>query len=628
MKTYAADFETSVYPGQTKTEVWSSAFCEVGCEDPDGVTVHNNIEDTFRFLSRQKEKVVVYYHNLKFDGEFWLYYLIHELGYKPAIENGTWLNIANMPSNSYTACISDMGLFYYIRVRTDRNLIEFRDSLKLLPFTLDKIGKGFDLKHRKLEMQYVGERHAYGKITPEEMAYIKNDVLVLSEALAYCHREHMDKLTIGACCLDFYQHMIGGKKNFESLFPQLGESVVPGVSGDKYIRRGLHGGYCYVVSGEEGKMQQKGYTVDANSLYSSVMHSDSGNYYPHGDPHWWIGEIPNEAKMHNRYYFVRIRCRFKLKSGMLPTVQIKGSPLYRSTEWLKTSDVYNAKTGEYSPYYRDNVGKMVEAKPEMVMTCTDLELLKEHYDITELETIDGVWFETKIGMFDGYIDEWKKVKTTSKGAKRERAKLYLNNLYGKMASSSVSSFKVPYINEEGGVGYEYHFAEDREPAYIPVGAAITSYARDFTIRHAQANYRGPGKPGFKYSDTDSLHCTGDPSEMVDIKIHPTDFNAWKLESIWDKAVFIRQKTYIERIDGHYHITCAGMPKKSKAILACAMEGGEECKEKLSKEEEVWISNHRGIKLDEVNSGLEVPGKLRPTHIPGGVVLADTPFTIK
>ena len=39
-----------------------------------------------------------------------------------------------------------------------------------------------------------------------------------------------------------------------------------------------------------------------------------------------------------------------------------------------------------------------------------------------------------------------------------------------------------------------------------------------------------------------------------------DFGSWKHESSFTRARFIRQKCYIEEIEGKLHITCAGMPK--------------------------------------------------------------------
>lgn len=84
---------------------------------------------------------------------------------------------------------------------------------------------------------------------------------------------------------------------------------------------------------------------------------------------------------------------------------------------------------------------------------TDYELLKEHYELVDFEILDGCWFYSEIGIFDEYIEKYKKIKVESEGAMRELAKLFLNNLYGKMASSKDSSFKLAYVKEDKTIGF-------------------------------------------------------------------------------------------------------------------------------------------------------------------------------
>ena len=67
--------------------------------------------------------------------------------------------------------------------------------------------------------------------------------------------------------------------------------------------------------------------------------------------------------------------------------------------------------------------------------------------------------------FDSYIEKYKQLKLNSKGAMRELAKLFLNNLYGKMASSTDSSFKIPFIREDGSIGLQDIHEEDKKPGY-------------------------------------------------------------------------------------------------------------------------------------------------------------------
>ena len=66
-KNYVADFETTVYTGQAYTEVWAAALVELYTED---VQICNSISDFFDMVFRLKTNARIYFHNLKFDGEF------------------------------------------------------------------------------------------------------------------------------------------------------------------------------------------------------------------------------------------------------------------------------------------------------------------------------------------------------------------------------------------------------------------------------------------------------------------------------------------------------------------------------------------------------------------------------
>lgn len=148
------------------------------------------------------------------------------------------------------------------------------------------------------------------------------------------------------------------------------------------------------------------------------------------------------------------------------------------------------------------------------------EFFKENWP-TNFELLDGCMFYAISGLFDEYINKYMHIKQNSKGALRTEAKLFLNNLYGKMASSPDSSYKVPVIVDDIVKFYPVD-AQDKTPGYIPIGSAITSYARNFTIRRAQLNYHGPNKPGFCYADTDSIHCDILPDKLVGVDVHPTN----------------------------------------------------------------------------------------------------------
>ena len=644
------DFETTVFDGQTFTEVWASGVCPLHTED---ALIFSSIDETFNYLKSLKHHVCIYYHNLKFDGSFWLSYLLKDLHFKQAYKqigdttNVIWIDDKDMKNNTFRYTISEMGQWYSITIKVGGYFIEIRDSLKLLPFSIKEIGDSFNTKHKKLEMEYVGYRYAGCTITDEEREYLKNDLFVLKEALEFMFSEGHNKLTIGACCLSEFKKTYD-KIDYQNFFPDLTKisldcDVYGSKTVDEYIRKSYRGGWCYVVKGKENQVKKNGLTADVNSLYPSMMSSESGNRYPVGKPMFWKGNfIPEEALAENIYYFVRIKTRFYLKPNHLPFIQIKGNLMYKGTECLTSSDYYDKNNGKYYKYYRDMGGEVHDTRVELTVTMTDFALITEHYNLLDFEILDGCYFYSEIGLFDSYMEKYKRIKLESKGALRTLAKLFLNNLYGKTASSTDSSFKVAYLKEDNVVGFYNVSANDKTAGYIAIGSAITSYARNFTIRTAQMNYYGVSKRGFIYADTDSIHCDLRPEELKGVKVHDKDFCCWKLESYWDTAVFTRQKTYIEHVthrDGiaieepYYDVKCAGMPKKCKDLFVKSMQLTDKEVENYNKilpedrtPEEDFLTQKRS--LTDFKVGLSVPGKLLPKRILGGILLVDTPYEMR
>lgn len=644
VRSFMCDFETTVYAGQTSTEVWASASVEFYTEN---VNIFHSINEQFMYFKTLNCNVIAYYHNLKFDGNFWLSYLLQELRMKQAFISynnegtvGEFVKNKEMKNNSFKYTISSMGQWYSITIKVNNHTIELRDSLKLLPFSVKQIGKSFNTKHQKLEMEYAGYRYAGCKITDEEKQYIANDVLVVKEALEQLFNDGHDKLTIGSCCMEEFKKSLQ-VFDYKELFPPLDEiaidkNIFGSSNADEYIRHSYRGGWCYLVKGKENIVRHNGVTADVNSLYPSMMHSQSGNYFPIGKPYFWTGNIiPNEAIGKNKYYFLRIKTRFYIKENMLPFIQIKSNYLYKGTESLSTSDILN-KDETYSRYYKDIYGNIHDSAVIMTVTMTDYKLMLKHYELVDFEILDGCWFYSDIGIFDNYINHYAEIKMNSKGAKRTEAKLFLNNLYGKLASSSNSSFKVAYVKDDDSIGFYTVPANNKKVGHIATGSAITSYARNFTITAAQKNYYGVDKAGFIYADTDSIHCDLPADKIKGITVDPIKFCCWKLESSWDTAIFTRQKTYIEHIthndlipvDEPYNdIKCAGMPQKCKDLFNKSMQGYEvKESDNYTQSELKFLETKRDY--SDFKVGLCIPGKLVPKRIKGGVLLVDTTYEMR
>lgn len=619
---YVADTETTVYDGQDHTEVWACGISELRSEH---VEVFNNLSDLMWFMLRNGG--VCYFHNLKFDGSFILQWLHKNKKFKHAIyKDGTLKDKYRLMTNEYIYSVSARGVFYSITIKTSHGYVQFYDSYKLLPFALEKIGKDFKTKHQKLEMEYKGYRKEYGTISPKEKEYLINDVLVLNEAMTIMIDEGHTKATIGSCCMAEYKNIVKNTErlypwcgmSWDELFPNLKELILPnGENCDSWIRKSYRGGWCYCVEGKEGKLYKNGVTADVNSLYPFVM---LVNEYPIGHP-FYVNEYDKFKRMeekNDRYYFIHFKCRFKIKDGFLPFIQIKNDLHYKGNEMLKSSKVE----------YKDEV---FDTLVDMTMTMTDYIRFCEFYNVYNFEFIDACFFDKMPDLFTEYIEKYRKIKETSVGSCRVISKLFLNNLYGKMATSDDSSYKTYYI-DDGVIKWHTVQENNKDVIYIPIGSAITSYARDYTIRHAQANYHGLNERGFIYADTDSLHCDLSEEELVDIEVHKTEFGKWDIEKRWEEGVFVRQKTYVEKekkkkdivVNVVYNgvkgsqktfftytdvsITCAGMGKKAKMNVIHRFKKGES--------------------LLAFTHGLTVDGNLKFKQIKGGALLIEDSFEIK
>lgn len=640
---YVADFETVVYKGQERTDVWLGGFMPVG-DTEESIRMYSKIEDFIDGIMSQNKNMIVWFHNLSFDGSFILDYFLHSKKYKQALvtegrgdnKKIRFKKNKYLHHNEYTYLISKMGVWYELTVSHRHHLIKFIDSYKLLPFRLSDIGDAFETQHRKLSMEYKGYRYPGWNASQDEKRYFMNDLLVASEALAIMFADGHTSPTIGSCAMVEYKNLIG--EMFERMFPNVFKNKclleIDGVDTEgEFVHRAYRGAWCYVKKNKKGRVIKNGRTFDVNSLYPYVMHSMSGNRYAMGAGTFWVGELPELGD--DIYYYYCFDCAFDLKRGMLPFVQVKGDFRYKPREHLESSAIESAGI---KSHYANGKLNMVR----LYMSKTHYELFLEHYDIIALTPVGGVYYNTEIGLFDKYIDKWMGVKMASTGASRTEAKLFLNNLYGKFATYIDSSFKVARLDGDI-VRMETVEEYEKKPGYIPIGAAITSNALAYTVRSAQKNINN-----FCYADTDSIHLINDGKDVCGIKVDSKALGAWKEESIWSEAIFGRAKTYVEITndwqviiqswDGKncdesgIIIRCAGMRPKVKAqiILGMAISHGLQLDynllfKTLEFDAQQIAFVNRGFDITYFRRGLEMTGNLKSRRIPGGIVLEDAPF---
>lgn len=543
---FTADFETTV--NENDCRVWAYGIYDIYNEY---FYYGNNIDDFMSWCSKM-DKIILYFHNLKFDGEFIIYWLL--------THNFIHVNSKKeMKENSFTTLISDTGVFYSIDIKFRENTISIWDSLKILPFSIDKIAKGFNLDIKKLEIDYEQKRDIGHQLTETEIEYLKNDVMIAGKAIKTLLEQNLKKMTQGSNALFDFKEIIG-KYKYEKLFPTLD------FENDQDIRKSYKGGYTYLKPEYKNVDIGRGMVYDVNSLYPSVMYNE---WLPYDHGIFFTGRYEPD-KLYN-LHIQMFTCEFELKENYLPTIQLKNNLCFVPTEYLTSSD------GEVVP---------------LCLTSVDLEIFYRHYHVYNETFLSGWKFKSSNTLFREYIDKWYKIKTEStinkNDAMRLLSKLMLNALYGKFALNPRVRSKIPYI-DGNLIKYKTTEEELRKPNYIPVSSFITAYARAKTINTAQRVY-----DRFVYGDTDSLHIIG--TQPPNIDIDPVKLGYWKHESNFEKARFLKQKCYIELIDDKLNVVSASLPHK--------------CHKEVT-----WENFHPGLEFSGKLKPKRVPGGIILKNVP-------------
>ena len=550
-RSYTADFETTTDVNDCR--VWAAVTCEIG--DPDNIERGTSV-DWFVGWCREHAQCNVYFHNLAFDGAFIMDWLER---------SGTWEWVPDRRSvhdMSYTTVISDANQVYCIDLYFTRVFhVRIMDSLKIVPLSIAQMAKAYNLPIMKGSIDYDAPRPIGHVLTDEEIAYLDNDVRIAAMVMEQFLSKGLTRMTAGSNALADYRDRNGGTKGFRRWFTKLTPEQ------DAFIRKAYRGGFTYCAPRYQGRELGEGIVFDVNSLYPSVMYSCDSERMPYGEPVWFDG-IPRPTATYD-LWVAQVTCSFRLRVNHIPCVQLKGNFRFNQTEYLERSD------GEVT----------------FTVSSVDWELIKEQYHVYDVRWHGGYLFKSATFLFKSYIDYWVGVKNQAtidgNGGLRQIAKLMLNSLYGKFATrTTVYSRRPMLVNDT--LRYVDLPPAERDPVYLPVGVFVTAWARWKTVRAAQSVY-----DRFAYADTDSIHLVG--TEVPEgLDVDDVRLGAWKHESTFTMAKFLRAKCYIEYQEGRDEPTVhvAGMPK----------------------------SCHGAVTMENFELGATYPGKLYPHRVPGGIVL--------
>lgn len=573
-KKFSCDFETTTKVDDCR--VWAWAYMEI--RNTENFCIGNSMDEFMVWV--HKIKADLYFHNLKFDGSFIVNWLLKN-GYEYSKEP---------KEKTFNSIISNMGQWYMIDIcygyKGKRKLhTVIYDSLKKLPFTVKQVAKGFKMEIMKGEIDYHKERPEGYIITEEEKEYIRHDVEIIANALEVQFAQGLTKMTNGSDSLSGFKTSISNKV-YDKYFP------VYSLEMNENIRLFYRGGFTWCNEKYQGKEVGEGLVYDVNSLYPSQMYFRD---LPYGDAIFFDGEYTQDERY--PLYMQHLKCSFEIKENRIPTIQLKRNIFFKQNEYLRSSD------GEIVDLYVTNV---------------DLQLIKDHYDLYDVEYMGGWKFKKRVGFFKEFIDKWMYVKNNNTGAKKLLAKLMLNSLYGKFATNPNVTGKIPYIKEDGSNGFMIGDEEYRKPVYTPMGVFITSWARYTTITTAQKVY-----DRILYCDTDSIHILGtEVPEVIKDVIDDKKLGYWQHESTFKRAKFLRQKTYVEDVYGKW------IEKDGEQVFVETGKDDAECTKLNVKCSGMNDKIKQNVTFENFERGFKSYGSLKPKQVNGGVVLVDSEFTIK
>ena len=451
----------------------------------------DTIEEFFQLIGNfpKKNRYFIYFHNLKWDGEFILIYLIknHVEEYK---KHWNFLKVGYQG-------------FLYIKWKN----ITFLDSFKFLQAGVKKLTKNPERLRRKETFNYEYIRPKNYQPTREDRELCKDDCLTVLEYIVNFPQNRKIFPLVSIASYSFYNYK-QQETEFKKLFPNINL---------EFLRDFYRGGFTECWNEYHVENQRITY-IDINSLYPFIMENQ---VLPYGQP----SRIKTK-KFSYGFYTLNIK-EVKIKQPFIPFITVSKYRIARNEfgeEVLK-------KSGEETPHIIKNQ-KIFLVEPIYNLF---LKFYSGSYNFVRRESY---FFQNKV-IFKDYITELKKEKLeaekTGHNELRHIAKIAQNSLYGKFAQKfereqfvlkgAKSKERKNTVLYLGKNKCYYKLVREKTNAksfsYLPVASAITAESKAYLVKHIQ---QLPKK--VLYHDTDSLIIKGNyPQEWN----HPTNYGAWKQE---------------------------------------------------------------------------------------------------
>lgn len=473
----------------------------------------------------------VIFFNAKWDNSFILDYMLKNgFGWKKENEGKNGYVVPHYNEMGY--CYS-LDIFFYAGRRISGKThnfykkIRITESFHLLGGSIKSWGKFFNMPKGETPLYPFVPKNFV--VPQKDIDYLWRDIEILEKAWNSFQEKGMKKRTKASNALYQYKYYLNKQQNkgmekcFRSKFPIL----------ENDFHTGYRGGWTFVNPLYKGIEVYNLYYYDIKSSYP---HKLRDMLLPYGIPTIYQGYTPLKR---SKLYIYNINIHFKYKPFVIPFIRIKSETKIKYPK---------------------------EYKGELQVTIEELNQIKKHCNIYEIEYINTYEFKSNKVNFKQYIDYWYQEKARCELAGddlgREIAKIMLNALYGKFGSK-ISNYEMECYLKDDKVSWRKHKIDDKDPIYTPVAMFVTAYSRSQIINTCEIL----GWKNVVYCDTDSIFSFKKLTVNVGNKLGQwedkaiKEFNCKTIE----KATFFETKQYAMYSNGISDIKCAGLKKRDEEL---------------------------------------------------------------
>ena len=456
--------------------------------------------------------------------------------------------------------------------------LTIRDSYLLLPSSLSKLSANFKVETPKLVEPVLTGGGAITKpqFAMTDLSHYNKDIERISDfnlwkikIQKYCE---VDCIALHQVLVKFnslIHEKWGLNINKYPTIPSLAfaiyrthymsEGLIPLTNGQvfDFIKESFTGGSTemYIPSVPEGK---KIYCYDVNSLYPYVM---LNNMYPVGDiiqfsgdptilspnehsDYYWIGDVDVTTKVDLLRPYLQIHHNISGKSGDMRTISPNGSFSMKinSPEYYNSLNDYNFSINSGYLFKKENIfsdyiNKMYNLRLEYPKTDPMNSIAK-----LLMNSLYGRFAMKPIKHVQGFFTKEEFLKLIAEFEIEEYIDLNDSTLF-------VNYIDKNLLNKESKVS-------------ISIASAVTAYARVHMSEFKKDDYN------LYYTDTDSVYLD---TKLSEDKVSDTKLGMFKLENIFNKAVFLGPKIYSGITENNNYINKVKGFKNSSLIPFKDME---------------------------------------------------------